>query len=564
MSSDDSWKAKYLRELEASEVREQGWKAERHTLGRLLARTSLASEGQSLELDRLLGELRDKLHGDGCDLEKLRRLQADIDRQLTVLDDQKRERLSKLNGRVSELLSNSRQNPLFMAEKDGLKRLEKRWKRPETLRSEWTDWFSELVQLMDRVLAGDPDAEPARRGLLERLFGNGRGNGSEPVLAVETGTLEAEPVAEQVPNIEPEMSDEDLAQRLRIARRISELLSQMLSQLALEPAEHARAQTLRDHLAQSNDWQELRVSLNDVADLLIKAVRRGQLEFEAFLKRLDERLLALQDHFTDQSDAIAGAKCASKAFDEGLRNELQVLGKRVDASSDMQELKRSVNEHIESIFMAMSSYRKDECQREKILTDQVRAMKEKLAALEAHSEQMKLQLQEERTRALTDVLTQLPNREAWQERVQFELTRWQRYRNPVTIGVIDIDHFKNINDSFGHKAGDRVIQLLAKTLRDRLRATDFVARYGGEEFVVMMPETEATTAKEVVDKLRGYIAQLPFHFRGEPVSITFSVGLTELQERDDQESVFDRADKALYQAKSSGRNRALIYESASD
>lgn len=559
MSSDDSWKAKYLRELEASEAREQGWKAERHMLGRLLARTSLASEGQNRELDSLLGELRHQLRGEQSDLEKLRQLQNVIDHQLSIVDDQKRERLSKLSGRVNNLISTSRQSPLFAEEKDTLKRLEKRWKNPETLRSEWSDWFSELVQLMDRVLSDDPDVAPGRPGLLERLFGNGNGSRTHTEESAGEGAPRSvDTVVGMERGTEPDLSDEDMAQRLRIARRISELLGHMLSQLMLDPAAHARALTLRDHLAQSNDWPELRASLNDVADLLIAAVRRGQQEFEAFLKRLDERLLALQDHFTDQSDVLVGAQCASLAFDEGVRSELKALGERMDASNDVQELKQSVNLHIEALSTAMANYRQEECQREKVLSDQVGAMKEKLAALEAHSEQMKVQLKEERARALTDVLTQLPNREAWQERIQFEITRWQRYRGPVTIGVLDIDHFKRINDSFGHKAGDRVIQLLAKSLRDRLRATDFVARYGGEEFVVMMPETRADVAKQVVDNLRDYIAQLPFHFRGEPVTITFSAGLTELQEHDDQDSVFDRADKVLYQAKSSGRNKVQI------
>ncbi len=185
-------------------------------------------------------------------------------------------------------------------------------------------------------------------------------------------------------------------------------------------------------------------------------------------------------------------------------------------------------------------------------------MTQKLAAVEARSEQVKEQLREERSRALTDVLTQLPNREAWQERLDFEFRRWQRYRNPVSIAILDIDHFKRINDSYGHKVGDRVIQLLAKTLAERLRNTDFVARYGGEEFVVVMPETDPESALSVLDKLREHIEQLPFHFRGEPVSISFSAGLTQLAEGDDADSVFERADKALYQAKAAGRNQVHI------
>ncbi|WP_348245968.1 GGDEF domain-containing protein, partial [Salmonella enterica] len=84
--------------------------------------------------------------------------------------------------------------------------------------------------------------------------------------------------------------------------------------------------------------------------------------------------------------------------------------------------------------------------------------------------------------------------------------RWQRYRHPLTVGVLDIDYFKRVNDSYGHKAGDRVLQLVAKALSDRLRTTDFIARFGGEEFVILMPETPPDVASSVLDGMRKHIA----------------------------------------------------------
>ena len=170
---------------------------------------------------------------------------------------------------------------------------------------------------------------------------------------------------------------------------------------------------------------------------------------------------------------------------------------------------------------------------------------------------MKTQVRKERERAMTDLLTQLPNREAWQERLSFEYNRWQRYHHALTVAVIDIDLFKRINDSYGHKAGDRVLQLVARELSSRLRTTDFIARYGGEEFVLLMPETSVEDAVVVIDQLREYVAGLPFHFGGKPVTITFSAGLSELVDGDTEDTVFDRADRALYQAKEAGRNCAV-------
>jgi diguanylate cyclase len=171
---------------------------------------------------------------------------------------------------------------------------------------------------------------------------------------------------------------------------------------------------------------------------------------------------------------------------------------------------------------------------------------------------MQEQVRRERLRAMTDLLTELPNREAWQERLAFEYNRWQRYGHPLTVGVLDIDLFKRVNDSYGHKAGDRVLQLVAREFRERLRNTDFVARFGGEEFVLLFPETGPDDAQRVLDELRAHVGRLPFHFRGEPVTVTFSAGLAGLVSGDTEESVFDRADRALYQAKDNGRNRVVV------
>ncbi|MEP6405803.1 MAG: diguanylate cyclase, partial [Marinobacter sp.] len=308
----------------------------------------------------------------------------------------------------------------------------------------------------------------------------------------------------------------------------------------------------------SDNGEELREGLSGVAELVIAAVTRGQREFEAFLRRLDERLDALRQCFTEQANAQAGRLDASQELDRDIRQELRSFGQQVESSVDFDELKDSVSQHLESISGAVERFREQESERERNLSLELELMQEKLVTMETQSEQVREKLREEREKALTDFLTQLPNREAWQERLSFEYQRWQRYRHSLSVCVLDIDFFKRVNDSYGHKAGDRVLQLVARALRERLRATDFIARFGGEEFVILLPETNVDNARVVLDSMRGHIAALPFHFRGEPVTVTFSAGLAEFDGDDDEDDVFDRADKALYLAKDSGRDQVLI------
>ncbi len=146
---------------------------------------------------------------------------------------------------------------------------------------------------------------------------------------------------------------------------------------------------------------------------------------------------------------------------------------------------------------------------------------------------------------MRDVLTQLPNREAYQIHLTQEYDRWQRYRRPLSLVVCDIDHFKSVNDTFGHQAGDKVLRIIARSIASRLRKTDFIARIGGEEFVMLMPETNQQSAYQVIDNIRKAIAQCPFHFKEHPVAITLSLGVTEVDGDDKTDAAFAKDDKAI-------------------
>lgn len=481
MASDQSWKEKYLQALESADGREKQWQVERNTLERMLVRTSLASEGQTVELDRLLAQIRKDLRKKNVDVDAWRELQEQIDRQVALLDE------DMPAGAVRE---NPEPSP------------------PQT-----------KAELDPKELVGAP--------------------GDDRDLA-------------------------DNTQRLRIARRVGQLLGQLLSHVSLEPAAEAGARRLQQSLLSSNDWDELREGLNHVAELVIAAVTRSQREFEAFLKRLDERLELLRQHFTEQSSAQSSRQTASELLDREIRHELERVGSEVRNSEDLEQLKQSVSHHLSSIGQAVGRFREQETERERVLSEQLGAMQEKVAAMETHSEQLQSDVRRERQRAMTDLLTQLPNREAWQERLSFEFNRWQRYQHALTVGVLDIDYFKRINDSYGHKAGDRVLQLVSRELSQRLRNTDFIARFGGEEFVLLFPDTTPESARVAIDKLREHIGKLPFHFGGEPVTVTFSAGLAAFLPGDSEETVFDRADRALYLAKDAGRDCVHINAESPD
>jgi diguanylate cyclase (GGDEF)-like protein len=162
--------------------------------------------------------------------------------------------------------------------------------------------------------------------------------------------------------------------------------------------------------------------------------------------------------------------------------------------------------------------------------------------------------------SVTDPLTKACNRQYLREKLPDELERARRFRHPVTVVMFDVDHFKNLNDTFGHAAGDDVLRGIALLARETVRDVDTVARYGGEEFVLVLPNTDAKGGHSIAERLREAIARTPFPHGEELLHVTASFGVAALAgEVREETELMRRADEALYQAKRRGRNRTEVY-----
>ncbi|MCR6652912.1 MAG: GGDEF domain-containing protein [Cellvibrionaceae bacterium] len=160
----------------------------------------------------------------------------------------------------------------------------------------------------------------------------------------------------------------------------------------------------------------------------------------------------------------------------------------------------------------------------------------------------------------TDGLTSLLNRKTWEQSLRHEFKRFQRYHHACSLILFDIDHFKLINDNYGHTAGDEVIRHTARILLDGLRDSDVAGRYGGEEFAVILVDTDAAGAKVVAERLRTNIEASSVLFERHLINYTISLGIAELSPRiTDPTMWIDTADRGLYNAKRAGRNQVVVY-----
>ncbi|SDY54371.1 GGDEF domain-containing protein [Pseudomonas sp. NFIX28] len=374
-------------------------------------------------------------------------------------------------------------------------------------------------------------------------------------------------MAEMLATVDPQQAGQDVLYALpdspepsysSVARHIEHTLLGLLDDLSLPERHRPQAESMRDRLQHGLNWYELLPILDDLAVLMLAITDSGQHEFEAYLKQLNERLETFQSHLQAASDGHADSSSAAREMDTQIREQVDGLQSSVQEAADLDDLKHVLESHLEGLLGTMDHHQRQRDEREKEVAARLQSLAERVASMEQEAQGYREHLEEQRQKALIDPLTGLPNRAAWSERLEHEVAQWQQHGNTLLLAMLDLDHFKRINDNYGHLAGDKVLKIIAGVLRKRLRGSDFIARFGGEEFVLLIPNTSLPVGMRLVETLRAAIEACPFHFKGERVTITMSIGMSAFKSGERSELVLKRADQALYRAKEAGRNRVEL------
>ena len=598
------WKEKYLQSLEQHEALEKRWQVHLDLLRRSLVRSSYAADGTDPAVETCMRELRDALRDDALD-DRLGALVPRLERAVLDTERSRATRLAQmtqaLHRFVAQLLELSLPSDIRKPLKKFAKQLDERAAQPLEL----PGLLAELGELQDRALAVQLGGSGSSVGLIGRLFGQRERLAEPPTTAgenaastVEPGPLAATPPARQAertadagepladeesstisadanPLFTPhhrapddpsaamtgEATDSHLLPTTpeqaysAIAERVEATLYHLLDGLQLPEHQQPKVLALRERIEQGLNWYELVPLLDDLAQLMVAAADQGQREFESYLKLLNDRLATMHESLCATHQGHVQSKETAQALDEALRNQFDGLQTSMLDAKDLPSLKQAVQARIDRLLETVDSYEQQRSIHEQQVSERLSTLVERVASLEQSATGMREHLEEQRQKALRDPLTELPNRAGWDERLELEVARQQRYGGQLLLAVLDVDHFKRINDSFGHLAGDRVLKIIAGELRKRLRKTDFIARFGGEEFALLLPETPPEAGLLVLESLRSGIQNCPFHFKGARIEVTLSGGLASFAETDHAEQVFERADKALYRAKGAGRNR---------
>jgi diguanylate cyclase len=322
-------------------------------------------------------------------------------------------------------------------------------------------------------------------------------------------------------------------------------------------AGRSTAQALIAELATAKNDAALASIITRAADLIherTEQLARERLQTAAILAEVTKRLEEMAGYLTDSSHANRSQFEDTQSHTDTVMLQVRALTDAVGSASELGELQSLVSARLQQVAEHVGNFRAREEVRQLEVNGRAEQMRARIAELERETTELHSELDSEKHGARIDPLTGIANRKSFEERFTQEIAKKPSALLATVMLLWDLDNFKIINDSYGHRAGDRVLQSVAACFTSAARGSDFVARIGGEEFVMLLSGTESAHAMLIANQIRSAVEALRFHFRGTPVRVTISCGLTELQQQDGAGSAFDRADSALYSAKHSGKN----------
>jgi len=320
------------------------------------------------------------------------------------------------------------------------------------------------------------------------------------------------------------------------------------------------AAALIAELATAKNDSALAKIITRAADLVhghSEQLQRERLQTAEILGEVTQRLDEMAAFLSDSNHANRSRFEDTQTYSDTVMSQMRELTNEVAGATELGVLQTLVNARLECVAQHVSNFRAREEFRLLEVNGRAERMRTRIAELERETSDLHSRLDSEKQGARIDPLTGIANRKSFEERFAQEIAQKPRADLAAVMLLWDLDNFKIINDSYGHRAGDRVLQSVAACLMAAVRGNDFVARIGGEEFVTLLSGTKLAQAMLIANQVRSAVEALRFHFRGTPVRVTVSCGVTELLDTDAAEAAFDRADSALYRAKHNGKNACV-------
>jgi diguanylate cyclase len=338
---------------------------------------------------------------------------------------------------------------------------------------------------------------------------------------------------------------------------IDGIICSLLEHLALvqgASVEIDKIQTKIEKGVANEEWPNTLSDIVDSVSLALQKLSDEKSELEGFILTVTEQLGEITGVITNDFEEQASGRNDTLSLRKLVQSGIIMIKENVNAVQDITQLKTVVGNNIDSIRDGVENFVLRANQRHDATKTRNEKLSNQIIQMEQETEKLQQNLVENRKKLLYDTLTGVRSRLAYNEQIVQELARWNRYGTTFSYAILDIDHFKQVNDTYGHNAGDKALRLIAQLMQKQIRKSDTLFRIGGEEFVLLLTNTSAAQAEPLITKLRKGVADSGFHFKQKRVALTLSAGITESTAEDDIQSMYERADAALYRAKDAGRN----------
>ncbi|MBM6552244.1 GGDEF domain-containing protein [Marinomonas ostreistagni] len=488
-----------------------------------ISRTSILAEGNNPELDALLQSLRANVARTQDPQVLQRDLQA-IEPYVLKFDDERLAHAQAFRNQLFDLLDSLDQIPGKQVPLQRKKLVQADIRSHWQSISQWPTLLGQTVELLNSTLSQDTNS--TKPSFLGRLFGK---KTERPALT----------------------SDND------IMAHVSHTLAGLLSDIALPDTYEEQILDIKQALTGNSNLHHLPALLDEVINLIMVAVGKTQADLTSYLNQLNDQLASINASIVTNYKAQRGMSSTRKDFNETLQDHVTNTHTDVRNATNLDSLKGLIDERMHTITEAMKQYQSKMLAQEKQAAQSIHHLKNKVSKMEHDAATLRTHMQQKAAQALADSLTGLPNRAAYQETIFPLLTSAAQNQLPLCVAVCDIDHFKNINDTWGHLAGDKVLRLIPRQIQAELKKEHVMFRYGGEEFVIVFPMTDLEKAYAICERVRQAVEKTPFNVHGEPISVSISIGVAQFNYVESHDDLFSRADKHLYQAKGQGRNQVI-------
>lgn len=507
---------------------EEDFNAQSSMLIQFISKLSHVSKGLNIELDNRLAQLRVLLTKSApiSEIEEkiseitklLQRHTVTNEQNITKIHQQFNDAgkaLQKINGLPDDLRRNLR---TLLTETEETK---------DSL-TQYIPLFSQLIEFYDFSLKSKSDIP--KGGLL----------GAAPPLPVKSAV-----------KTESRSSD--------INAKLIEKISACLSKLQLS-TEHTRELLVikRKLISESNN-DDLLEHFIEIFDVIVADLQTERDSAKIFLTTLSDTLTTVQSAVKKTLSTCKKSQDTNDKINIKLQDQILDMTSSVKQALSLEQVRVDINGKLQNIASTLDQKSKFEQQSQAALASQLQDMAKKVEKLEVQSKKFEEKLAEQQRKSMQDSLTKLSNRAAFDEYFTKEMVRFHHKPFDLALVVADIDNFKNINDTYGHTAGDKTLQVIANTIQKNVDDNVFVARYGGEEFVLIYSNVKQDALVKNLNDLNKSIARLPFKFKDNKVSITLSIGVTHIKPEDNIHLAFERSDEAMYKAKAQGKNQVIYF-----